>query len=215
MSNYQVFSVIPNKSSVCLQKFNNEDELESYLYEAKYQLTKKIEANGGNIIIVKDGKIFTPMEFSAIKELSDAINLSAEELEEERIRRIKALDLEETAKEDMLENKTFWVSERMGLPWNVNYFLDGYFYEKEVRKCLGVLERLTILPYFAIVDHLRDGGLMISILGVSRYKSDWKYERIDENGCIYSWVFNTELGNVPDYGMIQITFGMGGVRRIA
>lgn len=141
------------------------------------------------------------------------INLKDEEVERERVRRLKALNIEPLALEEAINNKTIYISENMGLPYNVNYFLPGYTYEKEVRQALTKVDKNRGVPYWVIVDHLRDGGLLINILYVSLYKNNWEYERLDPNGIISACVVNTNDETV-DNRYIKIRCIHGGVKRL-
>lgn len=144
------------------------------------------------------------------------INITDDEIEKERVKRIKMLKLESLARKDAIENKTFWISENTGWPWNINYYLHGYSYEKEVQEAINEIKKLGGTPYFAIVDHLKDGGLWISVLYISPYKNEWNREKPDKDGIVFAAVYNTSFGAI-DYGDIQIHIdkSAGSVKRIA
>lgn len=193
--------------------FKDEDELYFYLFRNTPKLAMKARENNWHCTIEKDGVPFTDTD---LNDYVERINLSADEMEEERKKRIKMLKLEEMAEKDAITNKTFWISENTGYPFNVNYFLDGYSYEEEVKRAIEKIKSYGGLPYFAIVDHLKSGGLWISVLYVSLYKNEWRYERPDSNGIVVAGVYNTEFDDV-DIGSIQIRLDAfaGSVRRIA
>ena len=188
------------------------DELYCFLRENLPVLPKKVRENHWHLTVEEEGKPVSDEDFGYYLSM---YNITEEELEEERVKRLKRLHLEETALKDAIKNKTMWISENMGLPWNVNYFLPGYTYEKEVRRAMKKVSICGAIPYFAIVDHLRDGGIWVSVLYISLHKSEWPYERADNNGYIDSGVYNSAFDGV-DFGTIQIRCGLGGsVKRVA
>lgn len=195
--------------------FTTEELIETLRYDgtlAMYARTKKwfytIEPTEETTIDKKEVNNFQKY----LKE----INITDEEIEKERVKRINMLHLETTAKKDAIENKTFWISENTGWLFNVNYYLPGYSYEKEVKEAINKITKLGGTPYFAIVDHLKDGGLWVSVLYVSPYKNEWKREKPDKNGIVFAAVYNTNFKNI-DYGDIQIKIDKtaGSVKRIA
>ena len=187
------------------------EELINYLRENLSYLPGKVRANHWHFVVSKDG---TAVKDEDIDDYLSMYNITEKEMEEERVNRLKSLELEKTALQDAIKNKTMWISENTGMPWNVNYFLEGYTYEKEVKRAMEKIQEYGGVPYFAIVDHLRDGGIWVSMLYISLYKEDWNYERLDSNGIIYSAVYNSGL-DCMDYGSIQIKVGLGGsVKRV-
>ena len=189
-----------------------EMELYSFLRKQLSSLPQKVRENHWHLTVEKDGKPFSDDDFDYYISM---YNITEEEIEAERVMRLKRLRLEETALRDAIKNKTMWISENMGLPWNVNYFLSGYTYEKEVKRAMKRVSTCGAIPYFAIVDHLRDGGIWVSVLYISLHKSDWKYERMDSNGYIDSGVYDSTYDGM-DFGSIQIKCGLGGsVKRVA
>ena len=143
--------------------------------------------------------------------LLESINTTEEEMKEEAVKRLKKLNLEPMAFENYRDDDVFYVSERMGR-FPVNYFLPGYTYEKEVREALEKVKEVGYFPYFAIVDHT-EFGLWVSVLFVTPHKRVWENEKPDENGVVYSAVYN-ETGDV-DWGDIQIRPMFGGILRTA
>lgn len=202
---------------VCLPKKDGtyeytKDELIGYLRDNLEWLPGKARNNHWNLVVEKDG---VPVHDEDIDYYLAMYNLSNEEIEEERIKRLKALQLEETALRDAIKNKTIWIAENMGYPWNVNYFLSGYTYEKEVKRAMEKASICGGIPYFAIVDHLRDGGVWVSILYISLHKEDWKYERPDSEGYLECGVYTSTYDDM-DFGSIKIKVGIGGsVKRVA
>lgn len=198
--------------------FQNVVKLEDFLDTYHKTLQDMVLTKDWKISVEQDGKPFAVDSDSMemIDYYLTNINLTAKEVEEERVRRLKLLHLETTALKDAIENKTFYVSERTGLPWNVNYYLAGYSYEKEVKEALEKVKKYGGVPYWGIVDHMKDGSLWISILFVSLEKTSWKYEVADEDGLIFAGVYNTGLEDM-DFGSIVIHTDAqyGSVKRIA
>lgn len=188
------------------------EELVDYLCEKLAFIPEKVRQRHWHLTAEKDGK---PVSDEDIDYFLEMYNVTEAEVEAERIRRLKQLHLEKMALKDTIKNHTMWISENMDMPWNVNYFLPGYSYAKEVRQAMKKVSVCGAIPYFAIVDHMRDGSLWISVLYISLHKEDWPYERVSPNGMVSSGVYNTALDDV-DFGTIQIRCGLAGsVKRYA
>lgn len=214
-----------NEWETCITKektlcFTDKSQLEKFLLDNLYEINRWLRKNKYKLTVdLNDHECHEYINYL------NSINTTDEELEKERVERVKALKLEPYAEKDIIKNKTIWISENMGLPWNVNYFLDGYTYEKEVREGLKKLVRGDNIPYFAIVDHLKNGGLMISFLYVSIHKDAWEsMERFHDKNYkqdlkkgeyVDSWVFNTNFMELPDLGTIRIKREMGSIKRVA
>lgn len=143
--------------------------------------------------------------------------LTKEMMKEEAIKRLKKLNVEKIAFHEFEENGVFYVSERMRSPdfgvVPVNYFLNGYTYEKEVKDAIRGVKDMGGYPYWGIVDHMRGGYLMISILFVSKYQENWEDERADEDGIVLSMVYNTGM-DFSELGSIVIKSVYGGILRV-
>lgn len=188
------------------------EELIDYLHDNLMTLPGKVRANHWHLVVEKDG---VPVKDADFDYYLAMYNITEEEMETERVNRLKSLRLEETALKDAIKNKTMWISENTGLPWNANYFLSGYTYEKEVKRAMEKVLPYGGVPYFAIVDHVRDGGIWVSLLYISLHKEYWGYERVSREGTIDSGVYNSAL-DCMDFGQIQIKVGLGGsVKRVA
>lgn len=212
-----------NEWETCISEnalcFTSKDRLEEFLLNNLYEINRWLRKNKYKLLVNMNDH-----ECSEYIEYLENINTTDEEMEAERTRRVKALNLESSAEKDILKNKTLWIAENLGLPWGVNYFLPGYTYEKEVRACMEKLVKGDNVPYFAIVDHLKNGELLISFLFVSIHKDAWdsmecfhdrNYKKDMEKGeYVDAWVFNTNFMEIPDLGTIQIKRGMGSLKRV-
>lgn len=219
---YRLYTNTVNKNGEKVYVQNNDTDIfdtNELIETLEYDGTLAKKAKLDKLIYTIEKADDTPIdkkEMKHLKELLNQVNISDEDIENERVKRLKMLKLETMALNDAITNKTFWISENTGYPFNINYFLNGYSYEKEVREAINKITKLGGTPYFAIVDHLKDGGLWVSVLYVSPYKNEWKNERPNKNGIMFAGVYNTNLKNI-DYGDIQIHIDKfaGSVKRIA
>ena len=195
--------------------FDNEWKLVDFLESKCKAMRKSAWRNGWHYSLkaLSTDSAISKDAMDIIRSFMDNANLTQEKMERERVKRLKELKLEGLILQEAIKNKTMVISEGMGLPWGVNYVLHGYTYEDEVRKAMKKVEEIDGLPYFAIVNHLRDGGLWVSVLFVSAEKEYWEEEHMDENGYIFAGVYSTQLDSI-DWGMIGIKPAGGGVVRI-
>ena len=190
--------------------FKEKQGMWEFLWTSFIKIRKYVQSVGGKAVVEVDGKVITDEDW---KNELEYINLSNEEVDKERVKRLKKFDLEPIALKEAIKNHTFYVSENMGMPFNVNYFLDGYTYEKEVRRAIELLENVGGVPYWGVVDHFRGGGIMVSLLYVSPVKTDWDYERLQEGGYIQACVYNSQFDDI-EIGDIQVRSILGGLKRV-
>ena len=202
---------------VCLSKDDGsydfeKGELIDFLRDNLYHLPQKVREENGYLSVEKDGVLVSDEDIDYYLSM---YNVTAEEIEKERVKRLKGLKLEGIALQDAIKNKTFWISENVGMPWNINYFLSGYTYEKEVKRAIKRVSKYGGVPYFAVVDHLRDGGIWVSVLFISLQKEEWRYEVPNGNGELFAGVYDSAYDGL-DFGNIRIQCGVGGsVKRTA
>lgn len=168
-------------------------------------LSKKTRENHWHLSLEIDGK---PARDKEIDRYLDMCNITEEELEAERIKRLKLLHLEKSILADAIQNKTIWVSEQ-----GKNYTLSGYIYEAEVRKAMEKVSLFGEVPSFSIVT-ISDNSIQVSILYVSLHKGCWNHEIPDTDGFLICGVYNSNYDEL-DWDLIQIQWdSSGNVKRV-
>lgn len=125
-----------------------------------------------------------------------------EEMKEEALKRMKLLRLHIPVIKDF--PKRLWKSEGPG----ILYYLPQD--DEETIKAIEDTMDDGMVPYHAIVTPTRI-GTMISVLTVSKYKEDWKYERPNKDGFLSCHVYNGP--DICEYGRIRVLSLNGGLQR--
>lgn len=157
-------------------------------------LSEKTRENHWHLSLEIDGE---PACEKEIDHYLDMCNITEEELEEERIKRLKLLHLGKNVLTDAIQNKTIWVSEQ-----RKNYRLSGYIYEAEVQRAMDKVSLFGGVPYFAIVT-TSDNDIQVSVLYISLHKDSWNHEIPDIDGFLICGVYNS-IYDEFDWDKIQI-----------
>ena len=136
------------------------------------------------------------------------MKVSMENKKREAIKRMYALDIYEEAIKHFEYDGTLNYSEP---PMGINYWLDD-----EQKKIVKDFEQVhNALVYFAIRSYTNI-GIMDSFLFVSDYQEEWVLDNNDiRNGYAYAYVYNYDVPEYSEIGMIGIQSIFGGLVRIS
>lgn len=133
----------------------------------------------------------------------------------EAIKRMEKLDIMKSVIREFKNCGTIYYSERANSMFPaILYWLDN---NKEWMAMARKFEEENgAMVYHAQLTHTKFGD-MLSLLFVSKYEEEWKYERedMDAGGYVQAMVFNLDDDNLSDFGTIQVEPSMGGIVRVA
>ena len=95
-------------------------------------------------------------------------------------------------------------------PFGANYWVN-----EEQRKIIREFEEeYDALVYFAIRSYT-EIGILDSFLYVSDYKDEWKADNEElKNGYVYTYVYNHDIPEYSEIGLIKVQPRFGGLVRI-
>ena len=136
------------------------------------------------------------------------MKVSMENKKKEAIRRMEALDIySETINQFETENLVSYSEAPLG----ANFWLN-----KEQREIVQKFEEeYNALVYFVIRSYT-EFGTLDSFLYVSDYPDEWKLDNNDiKHGYAYAYVYNYDVPEYSEIGMIGVQPRFGGLVRIA
>ena len=136
------------------------------------------------------------------------MKVSMENKKREAIKRMEALDIYAEAIRHFKYDGTLNYSEP---PMGLNYWLD----EEQKKIVRDFEEKYNALVYFVIRSYTNI-GIMDSFLFVSDYLEEWILDNNDiRNGYAYAYVYNYDVPEYSEIGMIGIQSISGGLVRIS
>lgn len=157
--------------------------------------------------------------FEQIKELFNKINSVDEEEEEiavpettnielskaEAVLRMKNLNIMQEIIKRYEEKDEILFSEFGGILYDLN---------EEAKEAVAKVKEKGFLPYHVIRSQTEFGDVY-AVLYVSNQTEEWKSERRDKNGTIYSYVYNATNPSFSEFGSIMVESCNGGLLRTA
>ena len=138
--------------------------------------------------------------------------MDRKELKDEALYRMKKMNLADNVIEEFEKNDVLYYSEYQNEIFPaVLYWVSN---RKDLEKVIKDFEKRTrYLVYHAILTPT-NFGILFSMLFVSEYKEDWRYERSDiKDNIVYAMVENLSDSNLSDMGSIGYRSVMGGLER--
>lgn len=135
------------------------------------------------------------------------MNVSRLEKKQEAIKRMEVLDIyAETIRQFEMEGLISYSEPPLG----ANYWLTD-----EQRKIVREFEEeYNALVYFATISNT-EFGTLTSFLYVSDYPEEWKMDNADlKNGYVYAYVYNHDVPEYSEIGLIRVQPRFGGIIRI-
>lgn len=139
-----------------------------------------------------------------------------EKQKQEAIKRMKHLQIMDNVIKDFKNKGIIYYSERINsmFPATLYWLTNNPEWVKMVKE----FEEINgALVYHAQLTHTKMGDLL-SLMYVSKNEEDWKEDHellINEDGMMYSMVYNLDDDMLSDMGIVQMKPAMGGVVRIA
>ena len=135
------------------------------------------------------------------------MNVSRVEKKKEAIKRMEVLDIYSEVIKQFEEDSTINCSEP---PFGANYWLTDE-QKKIVRE---FQEEYNALVYFATLSHTEFGKLT-SFLYVSDYEDEWEMDNGElKDGYVYAYVYNHDIPEYSEIGLIRVQPRFGGLVRI-
>lgn len=136
------------------------------------------------------------------------MKVSIESKKKEAIKRMEVLDIfSETIRQFEEENLVSYSVTPLG----TNYWLTEE--QREIVKTFE--EEYNALVYFAIRTET-EFGTLDSFLYVSNHKEEWDMDNEDlEDGYVYAYVYNYDIPEFSEIGLIMVQPRFGGLVRIA
>lgn len=135
------------------------------------------------------------------------MNISRLEKKQEAIKRMEVLDIYDETIRQFEKDGLLSYSEP---PLGTNYWLN-----EEQRKIVRDFEEeYNALVYFATMSYT-EFGTLTSFLYVSDYPEEWKDDNIElKDGYLYAYVYNHDIPEYSEIGMIRVQPRFGGLVRI-
>lgn len=94
-------------------------------------------------------------------------------------------------------------------------FLSGILYDldERARKAVSVVSDNGGMPYH-VIKSFTEVGTLYAVLYVSHSEEEWDMERMENDGSIFSYVYNATNPSYSEYGYIGIRPANGGLERI-
>ena len=94
-------------------------------------------------------------------------------------------------------------------------FLSGILYDLDegARKAVSVVSDNGGMPYH-VIKSFTEVGTLYAVLYVSNSEEEWDMERMENDGSIFSYVYNATNPSFSEYGYIGIRPANGGLERI-
>ena len=94
-------------------------------------------------------------------------------------------------------------------------FLSGILYDLDegARKAVSVVSDNGGMPYH-VIKSFTEVGTLYAVLYVSHSEEEWDMERMENDGSIFSYVYNATNPSFSEYGYIGIRPANGGLERI-
>ena len=135
------------------------------------------------------------------------MNVSRANKKKEAIKRMEVLDIYSEAIRQFEEDGILNCSEP---PFGTNYWLTDE-QKKVVRE---FQEEYNALVYFAILSHT-EFGKRTSFLYVSDYEEEWEMDNGElKDGYVYAYVYNHDIPEYSEIGLIKVQPRFGGLVRI-
>lgn len=135
------------------------------------------------------------------------MNVSRADKKKEAIKRMEVLDIYSEAIRQFEKEGYINCSEP---PYGANYWLDD-----EQRKIVREFEEeYNALVYFATKSYT-EFGTLTSFLYVSDYPDEWKMDNGElKDGYVYAYVYNHDVPEYSEFGLIKVKSIFGGLVRI-
>ena len=89
-------------------------------------------------------------------------------------------------------------------------FLSGILYDL---KAVSVVSDNGGMPYH-VIKSFTEVGTLYAVLYVSNSEEEWDMERMENDGSIFSYVYNATNPSFSEYGYIGVRQANGGLERI-
>lgn len=126
------------------------------------------------------------------------------ELEVEALRRLQKLNVMDTVIKSFQKRKLF-MSEFGGILYDLN---------EDATAAVAEAKKRNLFPY-AVCRTQTEIGDMYTVLGVSRNKEEWGFERPTHNGECLAYVYNANDPLFSEYGDVIVEGANGGIIRTA
>lgn len=140
-------------------------------------------------------------------ELDDEVEATAEEMKVEAVKRLRKMHIINDAIKQFIDDDVVMVSEP---PIGGLYWIDDEQKAKkaEIESQYGGLVYLVIRAYTTF-------GLMDSYFFVSKYKSEWEWDKEDiEQGIVMTYTYNHDMPDCSEFGSIAFRSVGGGALRV-
>lgn len=137
---------------------------------------------------------------------------------EEALKRLQLLKLHPNVVKDFENGKIYYSMRQNKIFDGILYWVDG---DQKIFDAIKTFEKQTgAFVYHAQLTRF-EFGLCLTMLFVSKYKQDWKYdiqdiENKDENGVmsVYAYAYNMDVPEFSDLGLVGIKRKNGGIARV-
>ena len=178
------------KDLECIKKFL------TVTRERVHTLRDYAQKNNWNFSIEENGEPWNSYPSNLLgfelKTLISHINTTDEEIREEKIRRLKDLQIDEAKIDEIMNQNKVYVSCHTSnlIPFNTTTLLEKSRFEKQIKEALRMVNLRDFEPYWITVDLSQNDEVIVTVLVITLSKAVWERERYKENDNGYGGQVN-------------------------